>query len=144
MFQEHSSLIGNDDNLGPVLLSIKTENVASQEHTRILLRLRTGTMHELVPSSCLGTSPSPAKMAKILNEQLNVDNFVPVLHPKASQLIANYDEHVLVSDFKFGILYQGFGQIDEEELFCNNTTTPAFDDFLSLLGQRIQLKDHKG
>lgn len=101
-------------------------------------------MHEIVPSSCLGSSPSPAKMAKLLNEQLNVENFVPVLHPKASQLIANYDEHVLVSDFKFGILYQALGQMDEEELFCNNVTTPAFDDFLSLLGQRIQLKDHKG
>nr|CAH7753264.1 unnamed protein product [Callosobruchus chinensis] len=141
---EHSSLIGHDEHLGPVLLSIKTENVANQEHTRILLRLRTGTMHEIVPSSCLGPSPNPAKMAKLLNEQLNVDNFSPVLHPKASQLIANYDEHVLVSYFKFGVLHQRFGQTDEEELFCNNVTTPAFDEFLNLLGRRIQLKDHKG
>ncbi|XP_074039238.1 rap1 GTPase-activating protein 1 isoform X3 [Leptinotarsa decemlineata] len=142
--KEHSTLIGQDDQLGPVLLSIKTENVANQEHTRILLRLCTGTMHEIVPSSCLDPSPSPAKMACILNEQLNVKNFVPVLHPQASQLITEYDEHVLVKDFKFGVLYQRFGQMDEEELFCNNVTTPAFDDFLSLLGQRIQLKDHKG
>ncbi|XP_023312461.1 GTPase-activating Rap/Ran-GAP domain-like protein 3, partial [Anoplophora glabripennis] len=141
---EHSSLIGNDDNLGPVLLSIKTENVANQEHTRILLRLRTGTMHEIVPSSCLGSSPNPAKMAKLLNEQLNIENFVPVLHPKASQLIANYDEHVLVTNFKFGVLYQRYGQTTEEDLFSNSDTSPAFDDFLSLLGQRIQLKDHKG
>ncbi|XP_018564777.1 rap1 GTPase-activating protein 1 isoform X2 [Anoplophora glabripennis] len=142
--REHSSLIGNDDNLGPVLLSIKTENVANQEHTRILLRLRTGTMHEIVPSSCLGSSPNPAKMAKLLNEQLNIENFVPVLHPKASQLIANYDEHVLVTNFKFGVLYQRYGQTTEEDLFSNSDTSPAFDDFLSLLGQRIQLKDHKG
>lgn len=101
-------------------------------------------MHELVPSSCMGNSPSPAKMAKILNEQLCIDNFMPVLCPKASHLIANYDEHVLVSNFKFGVLYQKFGQITEEELFCNTDTSPAFDDFLSLLGQRIQLKDHRG
>ncbi|XP_068915200.1 rap1 GTPase-activating protein 1 isoform X1 [Tenebrio molitor] len=142
--REHTSLIGVDEQLGPVLLSIKTENVASQEHTRILLRMRTGTMHEIVPSSCLGETPNPARMAKLLNEQLNIENFVPVLHPKASQLIANYDEHVLVTNFKFGVLYQKYGQTTEEELFCNNTTSPAFDDFLALLGQRIQLKDHKG
>lgn len=67
-----------------------------------------------------------------------------VLHPKSSQLIANYDEHVLVTTFKFGVLYQQFGQTTEEEIFCNSVTSPAFDDFLSLLGQRIQLKDHKG
>lgn len=83
-------------------------------------------------------------MAKLLNEQLSVDSFVPVLSPKSSQLIANYDEHVLVSQFKFGVLYQKHGQTTEEELFCNTATTPAFDSFLALLGQRIPLKDHRG
>lgn len=136
--------MGHDENAGPVLLSVKTENVANQEHTRILLRLRTGTMHEMVPTSCFGSNPSPAKMARLLNEQLNIENFAPVLCPHASQLIANYDEHVLVTHFKFGVLYQQFGQTTEEELFCNNHTSPAFNEFLSLLGRRIQLKDHKG
>lgn len=143
-FQEHSNLVGSDETLGPVLISIKTENVANQEHTRILLRLKTGTMHELMPTTCLGALPNPAKMAKLLNEQLNVENFTPVLCQKASSLIANYDEHVLVSNFKFGVLYQKYGQTTEEELFGNSNTSPAFNEFLNLLGQRIQLKDHKG
>uniref|UniRef100_A0A182P950 Rap-GAP domain-containing protein n=1 Tax=Anopheles epiroticus TaxID=199890 RepID=A0A182P950_9DIPT len=142
--REHSNLVGHDDQLGPVLLSIKSENVANQEHIRILLRLRTGTMHELIPASCLGSSPSPIKMARLLNEQINVDSFMPVLCPKASALIASYDEHVLVTNFKFGVLYQRFGQTTEEELFCNSETTPAFDEFLDVLGQRIRLRDHKG
>ncbi|XP_030745428.1 rap1 GTPase-activating protein 1 isoform X2 [Sitophilus oryzae] len=142
--REHSNLIGTDEHLGPVLLSIKTENVAQQEHTRILLRLRPGTKHEIVPSAYLGPNPSPSRMAKLLNDELNVDNFAPVLHPKSSQLIATYDEHVLVTNFKFGVLYQQYGQTTEEELFCNNVTSPALDEFLNLLGQRIQLKDHKG
>ncbi|XP_069682782.1 rap1 GTPase-activating protein 1 isoform X1 [Periplaneta americana] len=142
--REHLNLLGTDETLGPVCLSIKTENVASQEHTRILLRLKTGTMHELVPTSCLSPSPSPARMAKLLNEQLSVDQFTPVLYPRASQLIAAYDEHVLVSNFKFGVLYQRFGQTTEEELFGNVHSSAALDEFLELLGQRIQLKDHKG
>lgn len=83
-------------------------------------------------------------MAKFVNEHLNVENFAPVVCPKVSQLIANYDEHVLVSNFKFGVLYQKFGQTTEEELFCNDETSPAFDEFLGLLGKRIQLKDHRG
>jgi len=142
--REHLNLIGTDENLGPVCLSVKTENVASQEHTRILLRLKTGTMHELVPSSCLSPSPSPDRMAKLLNEQLHVDQFSPVLCPRASQLIAAYDEHVLVSNFKFGVLYQRYGQTTEEQLFGNVHSSAALDEFLELLGQRIQLKDHKG
>ncbi|XP_017151993.1 rap1 GTPase-activating protein 1 isoform X1 [Drosophila miranda] len=142
--REHSNLVGQDEQLGPVLISIKTENVANQEHMRILLRLRTGTMHELIPVSCLGAQPSPAKMVRLLNEQIQVDNFMPVLCPKASNLISVYDEHVLVSHFKFGVLYQRYGQTTEEELFGNQQTSPAFDEFLDVLGQRIRLKDHKG
>jgi RAP1 GTPase activating protein 1 len=62
----------------------------------------------------------------------------------ASNLIAAYDEHQLVINFKFGILYQKFGQTIEEELFSNTESSPEFDDFLSLLGEKIKLKDHKG
>lgn len=142
--REHSNLVGHDDQLGPVLLSIKSENVANQEHVRILLRLRTGTMHELIPTSCLEPNPSPIKMARLLNDQINVDNFMPVLCPKASQSIASYDEHVLVTNFKFGVLYQRYGQTTEEELFGNNNSSPAFEEFLDILGQRIKLKEHKG
>lgn len=57
MFQEHFNFVGTDDQLGPVLLSVKTESLASQEQTRLLLRLRTGTTHELVPSSCATSAP---------------------------------------------------------------------------------------
>ncbi|XP_055302880.1 rap1 GTPase-activating protein 1 isoform X7 [Sitodiplosis mosellana] len=142
--REHSNLVGDDDQLGPVLLSIKTENVANQEHIRMLLRLKTGTMHEIIPVSCLGNSPSPIRMARLLNDQINVDNFTPVMCPKASGMIAAYDEHVLVSNFKFGVLYQRYGQTTEEELFGNTNSSPAFDEFLDMLGQRIRLKDHKG
>lgn len=130
--------------LGPVLISIKTEHVPNFEYIRILIRLKTGTTHEHEPITSFGPNPSLAKMAKFFNEQLTVENFTPVPCLRAPALIANYDEHVLVSHFKFGVLYQKFGQIAEEELFGNNVTSPAFDDFLSLLGQRIQLKDHKG
>ena len=142
--REHFNLVGHEDQLGPVLLSIKSENVANQEHIRILLRLRTNTMHEIIPLSCLAPNPTPCKMARLLNDQICVDNFTPVTCPKTSALIASYDEHVLVSNFKFGVLYQRYGQTTEEELFCNNNTSQAFEEFLEILGEKIKLKDHKG
>lgn len=91
-----------------------------------------------------GIMPSPLKMAKMLNEQVNVDNFMAVMCMNMSSLISAYDEHVLVNSFKFGVLYQKYGQTTEEQLFCNNETSPVFDEFLEMLGQRIKLKDHKG
>lgn len=142
--REHSNLIGFDDNQGPVLMSIKPESIANQPHLRILLRLRSGTMHEFIPTSCLGDRPTPIKISRLLNDQLQVDAFTPIMCPMASNLIAAYDEHQLVINFKFGILYQKYGQTVEEELFANTETSPDFDEFLSLLGEKIKLKDHKG
>lgn len=142
--REHSNLISYDDRFGPILMSIKTENVANQEHLRILLRLRTETVHELIPMACFGSNINPMKIVRLLNDQINADHFMPVLCPKSSHLIGTYDEHVVVTNYKFGILYQRFGQTTEEELFGNNNFSPALEEFLDILGTRIKLKDHKG
>lgn len=142
--REHSNLIAYDNRLGPILLSIKIENVANQDHLRVLLRLRTGTTHELIPMTCFGSNVNPLRIVRLLNDQVNADNYIPVLCPKSSQLIGTYDEHVVVTNFKFGILYQRYGQTTEEELFSNNNFSPAFEEFLDILGKRIKLKDHKG
>ncbi|KZC04633.1 Rap1 GTPase-activating protein 1 [Dufourea novaeangliae] len=142
--REHVSLVGRDAENGPILVSMKAETVAGQEHWRVLLRLRTGSTHELVPAANLSPNPSPAKMVKVINESLNVSTLMPVVCSGAGALIARYDEHALVSRFKFGVLHQRAGQITEEQLFGNQQITPAFQEFLDLLGQTIDLKDHKG
>lgn len=59
---------------------------------------------QMLPA-CLSQT-SPAAVARLLQENLNVSSWTPVLCPQASRLIAAYDEHVLVSNFKFGVLYQ--------------------------------------
>ncbi|XP_076243931.1 rap1 GTPase-activating protein 1 isoform X2 [Calliopsis andreniformis] len=142
--REHVNLVGRDGENGPVLVSVKAETVAGQEHWRVLLRLRAGSTHELVPAANLCPNPSPAKMVKAINESLNVSALMPVVCSGAGTLIARYDEHALVSRFKFGVLHQRAGQVTEEQLFGNRQITPAFQEFLDLLGQKIDLKDHKG
>ena len=73
-----------------------------------------------------------------------VEEFTPIMSPLAGDLILAYDEHMLDTRFKFGVIHQFHGQTKEEELFSNNEITPAFDEFLSILGDRIILRDHKG
>ncbi|RLU20116.1 hypothetical protein DMN91_006722 [Ooceraea biroi] len=142
--REHVNLVGRDGENGPVLVSVKAETVAGQEHWRVLLRLRAGSTHDLVPTTNLSSNPTPSKMVKAINESLNVSPLTPVMCPGAGTLIARYDEHALVSRFKFGVLHQRAGQVTEEQLFGNRQITPAFQEFLDLLGQKIDLKDHKG
>ncbi|CAG0899756.1 unnamed protein product [Darwinula stevensoni] len=187
--KEHLNFVARDENLGPALLSMKHEVISSQLHVRGILRLSTGTTHELLPASCFPDSLSPAKVAKltaeegerrawetdterhlwyrlrtmrrqretnretsstmyydlVLHEDLAGDlRWWPVVCPQASERIVAYDEQALVRQYKFGVIFQRFGQTSEEELFGNPTSSPAFEEFLSLLGQKIQLKDHKG
>lgn len=82
--------------------------------------------------------------SQAINESLNVSTLMPVVCSGAGTLIARYDEHALVSRFKFGVLHQRAGQVTEEQLFGNRQITPAFQEFLDLLGQKIDLRDHKG
>ncbi|NWY48906.1 RPGP1 protein, partial [Sylvia atricapilla] len=81
---------------------------------------------------------------QLVCEDVNVDRFYPVLYPKASRLILAFDEHVLSNHFKFGVIYQKLGQTSEEELFGTTEESPAFAEFLDILGQRVQLRDFKG
>ncbi|NWY70158.1 RPGP1 protein, partial [Erithacus rubecula] len=106
---------------------------------------------------------------QLVCEDVNVDRFYPVLYPKASRLILAFDEHVLSNHFKFGVIYQKLGQVrggvgvrvggvpecvlaaipiplqtSEEELFGTTEESPAFAEFLDVLGQRVQLRDFKG
>lgn len=80
----------------------------------------------------------------MVKEELTLERMYPVLTPQGTEKIVKYDEHVLVNESKFGIIYQKPRQTTEEELFANQSHSPAFDEFLEVLGQRIKLKDHQG
>uniref|UniRef100_A0A8D2QLW2 RAP1 GTPase activating protein n=1 Tax=Zosterops lateralis melanops TaxID=1220523 RepID=A0A8D2QLW2_ZOSLA len=139
--KEHFNYYSLDPALGHLVFSIKYDE---QEHLHLLLRTRARTLHDVVPISCLAEFPNVVQMAKLVCEDVNVDRFYPVLYPKASRLILAFDEHVLSNHFKFGVIYQKLGQTSEEELFGTTEESPAFTEFLDVLGQRVQLRDFKG
>uniref|UniRef100_A0A8V0YZT8 RAP1 GTPase activating protein n=1 Tax=Gallus gallus TaxID=9031 RepID=A0A8V0YZT8_CHICK len=139
--KEHFNYYSLDPALGHLVFSLKYDE---QEHLHLLLRTRTRTLHDVVPISCLAEFPNVVQMAKLVCEDINVDRFYPVLYPKASRLILAFDEHVLSNHFKFGVIYQKLGQTSEEELFGTTEESPAFTEFLDILGQRVQLRDFKG
>ncbi|XP_075920730.1 uncharacterized protein LOC142923471 [Petromyzon marinus] len=96
---------------GIIIFSVKHEVVSEQEHLRMILRTKARTCYDLIPISCLTEFPNVVQMAKLVCEDVTVDRFSPILYPKASKLIVTYDEHVLSNNFKFGVIYQKFGQV---------------------------------
>ncbi|VIO94722.1 Rap/ran-GAP family protein [Brugia malayi] len=142
--REHHDFYAIDNKLGPLILSARTELISSQEHFRIILRTGHGTVHEIVPASALADRPTASRMARLLCDEVTTDRFSPVAFPGGTEMILKYDEHVLTNTYKFGVIYQRFGQTTEEELFGNATYSSAFDEFLNIIGERIELRDFKG
>ncbi|XP_053338234.1 rap1 GTPase-activating protein 1 isoform X3 [Clarias gariepinus] len=144
MCKEHFNYYTMDSALGHLVFSVKYEVIGDQEHLRLMLRSKLKTYHDVIPISCLTEFPNVVQMAKLVCEEVNVDRFCPVLYPKASRLIVTFDEHVISNNFKFGVIYQKFGQTVEEELFGNNEESPAFVEFLEFLGEKVELHNFKG
>lgn len=142
--KEHFNYYSVDSALGHLVFSLKYDVIGDQEHLRLMLRTKLKTYHDVIPISCLTEFPNVIQMAKLVCEEVNVDRFFPVLYPKASRLIVTFDEQVISNNFKFGVIYQKFGQTSEEELFGNSEESPAFVDFLEFLGEKIELHNFKG
>ncbi|KRZ93475.1 Rap1 GTPase-activating protein 1 [Trichinella sp. T8] len=142
--KDHFNFYALDDRLGPIVLSVRVESTASQEYLRIILRLKTGTIHEMVPANRIGELLTAARMAKFLCEDISTECFTPVMFPKGTELIMTFDEHVLVNNYKFGIIYQKFGQTSEEELFGNAEHSDKMEEFLEFIGEKVQLQNFKG
>ncbi|XP_076022770.1 rap1 GTPase-activating protein 1 isoform X5 [Genypterus blacodes] len=142
--KEHFNYYSVDNALGHLVFSLKYDVIGDQEHLRLMLRTKLKTYHDVIPISCLTEFPNAVQMAKLVCEEVNVDRFCPVLYPRASRLIVTFDEHVINNNFKFGVIYQKFGQTSEEELFVNSEESPAFEEFLEFLGEKIELHNFKG
>ncbi|KAJ4927386.1 hypothetical protein JOQ06_015117 [Pogonophryne albipinna] len=118
MGKEHFNYYTMDAALGHLVFSMKYDVIGDQEHLRLMLRTKIKTYHDVIPISCLTEFPNVVQMAK------------------ASRLIVTFDEHVISNNFKFGVIYQMFGQTTEEELFGNMEESPSFVEFLEFLGHK--------
>ena len=156
---EHFNFRAYDDVLGPVVLSLKLCDDASEnggsggsdddvgnKSVQLIARLNSGTVHKYIHYSELGASPEliPARLAKLIVPELTTEQFEPVLCPQASELIMQYDEHRIVNTFKFGLVYQKVGQVTEEAMFGNRTHSQAMEEFMNWIGRIIPLSEHQG
>ncbi|XP_061596395.1 rap1 GTPase-activating protein 2-like isoform X3 [Cololabis saira] len=141
---EHLNFSCSASSLGNLLLSVRHEEEKEQEFLHVIIRSRLKSVYHRLSLTELPDIPSVPELAKLLCDEAAGLRFSPVLYPKASQLIVSYDEHEVNNTFKFGVVHQRFGQVSEEELFTNNEETPAFTEFLQLLGDTVELQDFKG
>ncbi|KAG7281435.1 hypothetical protein CRUP_029884 [Coryphaenoides rupestris] len=138
---EHINYYCSGSSIGHLVMSLKQEEAEAQEHLRIMLRSRTKTVHDRISLAGLNQLPSVPQIAKLLCDDATGLKFSPSLYPRGSQLIVAYDEHELNNTFKFGVVYQKFGQTSGGQVVRNNESAAFGGEFLDV-GDNIELQDY--
>lgn len=67
-----------------------------------------------------------------------------VADPSICKELLVLEETLSARRFKFGIIHCKDGQVTDDEFFGNELSTPAFDEFIEMLGDRIKLNGWRG
>ncbi|XP_031428336.1 signal-induced proliferation-associated protein 1 isoform X2 [Clupea harengus] len=152
--KDHQNFFGVDDRLGPVAISFRREekegSSGAQYNYRIIFRttelktLRGSILEESVPSAARHTTPrglSPKRLLEFIIPELNLHCLrLASTSPKVRDTLLKLDEQGLNFQRKVGIMYCKAGQSSEEDMYNNESASPAFEEFLDLLGERVRLK----
>uniref|UniRef100_A0A8C8A697 Signal-induced proliferation-associated 1 n=1 Tax=Oryzias sinensis TaxID=183150 RepID=A0A8C8A697_9TELE len=152
--KEHQNFFGIDDRLGPVAISFRREekegSSGAQYNYRIIFRttemktLRGSILEESVPSAARHTTPrglSPKRLLEFILPELNLHCLrLASNSPKVRDTLLKLDEQGLNFQRKVGVMYCRAGQSSEEDMYNNESSGPAFEEFLDLLGDRVRLK----
>ncbi|XP_077454702.1 rap1 GTPase-activating protein 1 isoform X2 [Stigmatopora argus] len=138
----HHSFTAVDPTLGPLVLSVCLEE--EENRMRVILRMKECTRHGVFSLTLFPGIPSAVELAKMLCDGVAVSKFEAVTYLKAPGLISAFDEHRMSSNFKFGVLYQKDNQLTEEDMLSNDEESAEFTEFLSILGDTVQLHGFTG
>ncbi|KAL4616748.1 rap1 GTPase-activating protein 1-like [Arapaima gigas] len=138
----HHSFTAVDPCLGSLVLSVCLEE--DDRRLRVILRMKECTLHGVFSVCLFHQFPTAVELAKMLCDSVAVTIFEPVTYLKAPELITAFDEHRVSQNFKFGVLYQLEGQLTEGEILSNNDESEDFQEFLSILGETVQLQGFTG
>ncbi|XP_048883703.1 signal-induced proliferation-associated 1-like protein 3 isoform X3 [Brienomyrus brachyistius] len=152
--KDHQNFFGVDERLGAVAISFRREekegSSGAQYNYRIIFRttelktLRGSVAEESVSTGARHTGPRGLPHRRLLEHILPELN----LHclrlgsnsPKVPELLLKLDEQRLNFQRKVGVMYCRANQSSEEDMYNNEYASLAFEEFLDLLGQKVQLQ----
>lgn len=149
---DHANYVAYDDDADLYwVVSIEEKPKGKkQEQLRALIRNRKEYVRLNIDVSSLSTSFTDsfssravsvkmAALAKLMPE-LDKLKWVRVKNPDLNDELASMEEKevALGSNYKFGVLYVRPGQT-EDEIFANNDPKPEFEEWLEMMGTKIEL-----
>lgn len=107
--------------------------------------LRGSVSEESIMTACNKKAPpgslSPKEIISFVAPELHLASLrVAVASSKATEQLLKLDESNLAQQFKIGVMYCMDGQASEEDMYNNDTASPAFHDFMSCVAEKVTLK----
>ncbi|PAA89241.1 hypothetical protein BOX15_Mlig023131g1, partial [Macrostomum lignano] len=156
-FDDHTNWFGQDPDLGPLAVSLRREKISSQDGQysghlwRVIIRsgelraLRGCILEEAVPTHSRYSANKglpPRDVLHFVAPQLPLS----CLHlgrsePRVWDDLVAIDEQVLINKIKVGVLLCKAGQSTEEEMYNNEHTSPALEEFMELIATKVSLKN---
>lgn len=141
---DHRNFVALDKEIGPIVISIQRQRKGRDgrvnANSRILIRTRNSDEWLFLPSR----PHTKDILASLKKEQPNLAKikFEQVKNEVISQELIKLESVLsFKTNLKVGVLYVKDNQKDENNMFGNKEMTPAFDEFLDFIGERIELKE---
>uniref|UniRef100_A0A915PNA7 Rap-GAP domain-containing protein n=1 Tax=Setaria digitata TaxID=48799 RepID=A0A915PNA7_9BILA len=151
----HWNFFGTDETYGPVAVSVVREHIENGIRNitiyRMIVRISDlCTLRVAIPEEVLSDSNADQKNTRSLIKEL-LEIACPqipygILRPanpsstRVEDFLVKIDEQPIYTRYKVGVMYCGVSQSTEEQMYNNENGSPAFEEFLDFLGQRVRLK----
>ncbi|XP_043259850.1 GTPase-activating Rap/Ran-GAP domain-like protein 3 isoform X1 [Colletes gigas] len=139
----HQNYVAVDQERNPLFLSVATSEVGDQSvpHYRVIFWRKTGAQKISLPYSANKT----LTIRQILSNFFGLEKLdkAPreIFSPEIQKDLLLLEEQEGSVNFKFGVIYAKMGQTTDDEMLSNEEGSPSFQNFLEILGERIQLKN---
>ncbi|KAI9333768.1 hypothetical protein DFJ73DRAFT_764253 [Zopfochytrium polystomum] len=147
----HQNYLAVDSTRGPLAISVVQDNGSYKALVRSIQgseRLTVPVKAVPVPwwRAAMKAGPTPAALMAGISRDIPVKSLKLCKGTSVPNELLAMEERQVIRSYKFGLVYVGPGQATEEEMFLNRheNTSPAFKQFLSFLGETIELRGWKG
>lgn len=149
--KEHENYIGSDLEFGTVVVSIIHEQDEGHKNIRAIIRTKHCDVTSLIPKADFGTNTFKKTSVReivrtacpALADKLPKVNYKLIKNPALHLELENFETKQVIKNYKIGVLYCKEGQSQEDEMFCNEYGSEAFEQFLDFLGDRVELNGWK-
>lgn len=150
--KEHYNYIsmGEESTVGPVIITCEKVPppdsllYATKHHLKVLVQTKKGTERLSLPMKKIEEAKTAIKAIKTVKPELAKLRFVKAKGPDIEKHLQLYEQQLIRTVYKFGVLYCKEGQTDENEMYNNEHGSPNLDEFLAFLGETIALQGFTG